>query len=94
MMVGVGTGVIVLVGVGGRGVKVLVGMGVKVSVGVELDTSTSIIDFCSGVARKPQARIKPTNAKLNGMIASGVFFINLWPCLFPILLPTVFLALS
>jgi hypothetical protein len=68
--------VIVLVGVGGRGVKVLVEVGVKVSVGVGLGTSTSVVDFCSGAAKKPQARINITNTRLKGMSTSGFFFIK------------------
>jgi hypothetical protein len=76
MIVGVGMGVFVLVGIWGRGVKVLVGMGVKVSVGVGLDISTSVADFCSGAARKPQARIKPTNTRIKGMSTSGILFIK------------------
>ena len=75
----VGRGVLILVG--GSGVKVLVGVGDKVSVGVGLDTSTSIVDFCSGAVRMPQARIKPTKTRMKGTNTSGVLFIILMPYL-------------
>jgi hypothetical protein len=83
-----GRGVGLLVGIDGRGVKVLVGIDDKVSVGVGLDTSTSVVDFCSGAARMPQARIKPTKTRMKGMYTSGVLFIKLMPYLPSILLPT------